>query len=170
MHWCECRFLYYMESANQLVVSTQEACEHFKIVLLALNEVFVHLAVFIWTNMQRYPSSIWSNQPLVKHCSKSGNSIGLLLLVHGQVQNNLYFKVMKCLWEEELGAQGSLIIYDISSFFFTIDSERTLDVIGLFQTIFDCLIGQPIGAQQGLLIVPVEMTWQTGYQEVRHGG
>jgi hypothetical protein len=90
-----------MESANQLVVSTQEACEHFKIVLLALNEVFVCLALFIRIMCQEI--SIWSNHLLETLFQKSKQFRLILLLVCGQVQNNLHFKVRKHLQEKNLG-------------------------------------------------------------------
>jgi hypothetical protein len=52
MHWHELWFPCHMKQANQLVANMREACACFKILSLALEEVFIRLTLFIGT-MQR---------------------------------------------------------------------------------------------------------------------
>jgi hypothetical protein len=71
-----------------------------------------------------------------------------LLVVHWQVQNYVCYEVGKNLQKKTLGADASLMGCDASGHFLTTHIEGNLDFIGLFQVIFDRLIGQPISSQQ----------------------
>jgi len=140
-----------------LVSDVQEAWESIEIVSLALEEVLVGLVVFVGTTFHDDVFPL-SQADLLEALPQKQKQCGhVSLLVHGQAQNDLHFEVMKHLREEELGATVGLVGHNASGTFFTIYDGRNLDTIGLFQAVFDRLVGQPVGAQQGPLVLPVEL-------------
>ena len=59
---------------------------------------------------------------------------------------------MKHLQEEELGVQGSLIMCNISSYFFTIDSKRLFIWLGFFKPSFIAWLDNPSGPNKVYLL------------------
>lgn len=112
-----------MKPTNQLVAGAQKACEHFEIFLLAPKEVFLCFAVFVGTTCREniFP---FRQANLLEALSLEQKEYRLILL-HAAEQW-YYLRV------EHLGLDTHLTVL-------TIDDERNLDDIGLFQDVFDHL-------------------------------
>jgi hypothetical protein len=103
----------------------------------------------------QWHSSIWSGWYLGDTVPNMKTAYALF--IHWKTWNNFCFEVEKHLHKEKLWAEASLVGCKAWSHLCTVHSKWVLNSIGLFQAIFDCLIGQPIGAPCSPLVIPVEL-------------
>ncbi len=143
-----------MQLANQLVANVWKSGKCPEIIWLIFDEFVKRLGVFVQATCGDEILSFAQADLLEKLFHKQKQCQSIALFVLGQVQNDLRLEVGKHLHEEENGAKMSLIAHYISGQLLTIRGEGNLDMIGLFQAIFNCSIWKPIHAQRGPLVVP----------------
>lgn len=103
MNWHERQFLLNMKPANPLVDDVWEACKCLKVVSLSFQEGFIHNAHFIGA-LYRDDTLPFGQTDFLEILLQNWKQLrSVLLLVHRQVQNYLYFVIMKHLQEKNLG-------------------------------------------------------------------